>query len=299
MKNILRKLTAVGLATLLLVPSFAVSAESTDGEKIASSTSTSQVTIAGEGQSSGSTKVPYTTLKAKVRESQKVNQDVRGWFYVPGSNMSMPIVIGKDNEYYINRTWAGVNYPNNNWKNWETTSTYLDYRVRLGSSWNKTSQNVVIYGHNWTNLKAPYDIGNYPQHKMFAQLASYNDIDYARKQPYVYFSTGEMEGVWKVFAVAYTEASPKNFPFNTPNPSAQQFQTIVKEWEQRSIFDFDVDVNQNDQILTLSTCTRHYPNVHGDQRFVVVARRLRPGETDNDPVVVSVNQNVKQPSFAG
>jgi hypothetical protein len=57
-----------------------------------------------------------------------------------------------------------------------------------------------------------------------------------------------------------------------------------------------VDVTEDDTLLTLSTCTRHFGQ-RSDQRFVVVARLLRPGEKDTDEVKYEVNPNPELPKW--
>lgn len=284
---------ALILIVMILVPSLMVQAEQADGTRYPSQNSDTPSVSSGSGKS---TRVKYSSIRGAVSKYQKTTDDVKAWLYVPNTNVSFPVVQGSDNLYYLNRSWDGTNFPNNDYKNYKDTATYLDYRVKLGNTWASSSKNIVLYGHNWTNLRAPYAIGNHPQHKLFAQLASYNDIDFAKQNPYIYFSTGDKEGIWKVFAVAYTEVSV-NFPYNSPNMTKEDHAFVISEWKQRSIFDFGVEVSGSDQLLTLSTCTRNYAGVGGEQRFVVVARRLRDGETDKDPVNVGVNADRKQPAF--
>ena len=69
---------------------------------------------------------------------------------------------------------------------------------------------------------------------------------------------------------------------------------IISEARRRSRHSFDVDVNSSDKIVTLSTCTRAYGQT-SNQRFVVMGRLLRPGESIG-PVTVTSDPNHKQPS---
>lgn len=267
-------------------------AVTTKGSKSTTTTTTTTKNTAS------SKRVDFAKMSANIKEYAKTNKDVQAWLTIPGSNMDMPIILGgKDNYFYGNRTWAGKHYPNNNYKNYVETATYLDYRTKIGSSWNNGSKNFVIYGHNWTNLRDPMDIGNNPRHTMFGQLPSYVDMEYLKANPYVYFSTEENEGIWKIFSVAYIETDAKVFNHNSPNPTTATYKNILQEYKARSLFNTDVEVSTDDKILTLSTCTRKYPGIYDAQRFVVVARLLRPGETENDPITVTVNPNPKLPNF--
>lgn len=238
----------------------------------------------------------YSKVKKKIAEYQETNKDVKGWLIIPGTNISEPVLFSnKDNSYYLYRDWRGKHYPNTNYQNFVVTATYADYRTQWGETWKKSSKNTVLYGHNWTNLRDPLAIGNVAKHTMFAQLPSYTNKDFATQHPYIYYSTGENEGIWKVFSVAYTELSI-NFFYNSPNPSAENYQKLLTEWKARTMYNFDVDVAPTDRILTLSTCTRQY-NMGGEQRFVVVARLLRDGEAETDAVKVTINENMKKPQF--
>ena len=71
-------------------------------------------------------------------------------------------------------------------------------------------------------------------------------------------------------------------------------QGIIEEAKRRSRHKFNVDVNSSDKILTLSTCTRAYGQT-SNQRFVVMARLLRPGESVT-PYTITANPNHKQPN---
>lgn len=260
--------------------------------------SSSSASSSSKGTTFTSKRVPYAKIKEILKPYQAKKSTVKGWLHLTNSNISYPIPQGKDNRYYVKRTWDDIHYPDNNYKNYRETANYMDYRVKIGDTWEKSSKNIVIYGHNWTNLRVPFDIGNVKRHTMFAQLGSYNDLTFSMENPYIYFSTEDMEGIWKIFGVAYSENDAMDFAYNTPNINAAQTKELIKEWEKRSLFKFDVPVDETDQFLTLSTCTRMYDNVGANQKFTVIARRLRPGEKDTDPVKAVANQKVKQPNFS-
>lgn len=244
---------------------------------------------------------PFSKIKKRVANYKEVNQDVIGWLTVPGTNINEPITLStKSNDYYVKRDWRGTNYPGIDYTNWDknpATATYADYRVKIGEGWkNGTSRNIVLYGHNWNNLRDPLKIGDVQGYTMFSQLPSYTDKKFAEEHPNIYFSTGANEGIWKVFAVAYCELKP-SFAYNTPNPTKEAYAKLLSEWKARSMYDFDVELATTDRILTLSTCTRQYSNMGGYQRFVVVARLLREGESENDAVKITVNEKMKKPNF--
>ncbi|MEG1972810.1 MAG: hypothetical protein RR315_06575, partial [Oscillospiraceae bacterium] len=66
------------------------------------------------------------------------------------------------------------------------------------------SDNNVLYGHNWTNYSANPKIGD-ANDVMFAQLAAYHHLDFAKAHPYIFYSTENEEMTWQVFAAFYTD----------------------------------------------------------------------------------------------
>lgn len=225
----------------------------------------------------------YTGAKAgNISYWKSVNSDTIGWLRVPGTNIDYPVV---QNTYDVNYyTHLGYNkqysYYGVIWTNPNT---------RAGSSSN-ISSNTVLYGHNWTNVSAYPRIG-YSNDIMFAQLPSYHWLSFARTYPYFYYSTDQEEMTFKVFAVFYTELS---FAYNT---AEGDMSSIIAEARKRSLHNFDVDVSASDKIVTLSTCTRAYGQT-SNQRFVVMGRLLRPGETI-EAVNVTANPYFKVPNVWG
>lgn len=287
----------------------AVAAETAEAEETKTKAKTNDESAVAETTTKKKSN-PLKGVKERIEKAKKDNPNnkgIVGWLTVTGTNINEPICYtSKGNSYYLYRDIKGTNYPQiasyPNYKNYPDSVTYLDYRTVLGEKFTDkgTSRNYVLYGHNWNNLYerdgGKLAIGNKPGYTMFAQLPSYHNMSFAEKNPYIYFSTETDEGIWQVFSVGYTEVSNK-FPYHVPYTSKAKTSAIINEWKQRTMFNFDVDVNEDDRILTLSTCTRQYAGVGENQRFVVVARLLREGESVKNKVSVEVNSNMKQPKF--
>ena len=153
------------------------------------------------------------------------------------------------------------------------------------------SRNTVLYGHNWKNISANPRITD-PKDVMFEQVASFHHLDFAKKTPYIHYSTEDANMTWKVFAAFYTEDS---FYYIDSDPNDADFMNIVNTAKKKSLHNYDVDVNEKDKIITLSTCTRAYgptPN----QRFVVMARLMRDGEKIEE-VNITENKNFERPKL--
>lgn len=252
----------------------AVASVSTDGiaeVSTAATSATGSFNAAAYG-SSGAGNIAYW---------KSINNDVVGWLRVPGTNIDWPVVQNTQDVNYYTHLGYDKQYSYNGviWTNPGT---------KTSASASGLSSNTVIYGHNWTNYSASPRIG-YSGDVMFAQLTAYHWLSMAQSYPYFYYSTAQ-GGVFpvKIFACFYTELA---FSYNVAEGDMNY---IISEALRRSRHKFDVDVNSSDKIVTLSTCTRAYGQT-SNQRFVVMGRLLRPGETIS-PVTVTSNPNHKQPS---
>ncbi len=219
---------------------------------------------------------------ANIPAWKKVNKDVRGWIRIPNTNINYPVVVGPNNKYYENKDI----YKNSS----RNGVIWADSDTKFGTG-KQVSKNTVIYGHNWTNYSANPKIGR-DSDVMFAQVAAFHHLDFAQKTPYIYYSTESEEMVWQVFAAFYTEVQ---FNYIVSDGSSDYMKNLISEAKSRSLHKYNVDVNENDKILTLSTCTRACgpsPN----QRFVVMARKLRAGEKPFTPSITA-NPNHKRPNI--
>lgn len=138
-----------------------------------------------------------------------------------------------------------------------------------------------------------------PEQDKFTQLKKYLDIEWAKKHPYIYFSTAEDDMTWKVFAVSYVDTK---LSYNLPEYKDQNFNKLIAELKDRSQFDIDVDVTPSDKILILSTCTypTGYTNKAIDEatKFLICARLVRPGEATPDTLEMAVNPDPKKPQYS-
>ncbi len=203
---------------------------------------------------------------ANIPSYQQINPDVKGWLKIPGTNIDYPVLYNAyDVNYYLEKD-IYKQYSRNG-------VIWADPYCTFGNS-SSISRNTVLYGHNWTNYSATPSIGR-SSDVMFAQLTGYHYLDFAQSHPYIYYSTADQEMTWVVFACFYTDL---DFIYNYVNPDEAGLAGIISGAKARSRFNINVDVNSSDKILTLSTCTRAYGK-SDKQRFVVMARLLRPGES--------------------
>lgn len=190
---------------------------------------------------------------------KKINSDVVGWITISNTNINYPVVIGANTAYYTSRGY--YKEPSRNGVIW------LDSDTKFATNGAITSQNAVIYGHNWTNCWRPVRIGN-PNDVMLAQLAAYDNAEFAAENPYIRLTTVDGDHLYQVFTVFYTDL---NFHYNYAD--GQRVPGIISKAKGMSIHKFDVPVSSTDKIITLSTCTRVL-GPGDNQRFVVMAKKI-------------------------
>lgn len=229
-----------------------------------------------------------TMLESTLAMQQK-NKDTIGWIYIDGTTVNDVVVkvnYNDDNKYYLRR--------NANGENDNDGCYYADWRCKTGNR-NSISKNTVVYGHNLGRSASGLipDYQNHANGPKFAQLLKYQDEEFAKTHPYIYYSTIEEDMVWQVFAVFYTDIK---FDYIEPNPADATFNSLLKKAQDLSFYNYDVEVSSNDKILTLSTCTYrmaddtklHYPN---DYRYVVMAKLLPADAVLEDTVSLTVTKN--------
>ena len=224
--------------------------------------------------------------KANIPSYKQINADVKAWLKVPGTNINYPVLqsaSGANPHYYLDK---------NIYKQTSRDGViYAGSTCKFGTGSAGLSKNTVLFGHNWTNYSAAPRIGS-ASDVMFAQLAGYHYLNFAKAYPYLWFSSDSQEMTWVVFAAFYTDVS---FNYIEPNPNDAGFAAIISGAKARSRHNFGVEVSTSDKILTMSTCTRAYGS-SDKQRFVVMARLLRSGETVKE-INVTTNPNPVLPKL--
>lgn len=197
------------------------------------------------------------------------NPDTKGWITIPNTNIDYVVMQNsKNHDYYLTRDF--------NKQKQKAGCLFLDQH----SSVEANTKSMVIHGHNMKSTNS-----------MFHHLVKFKNLDFYKKSPVFTFNTIFENGKWKIFAVFITNGTSDKEPFfdytKSHFKSSSDFLNFVYQLRIRSLFNIDtVDVNANDHILCLSTCSYELNNY----RTVVVARRVRAGE-DASVDVDSVTKN--------
>lgn len=204
------------------------------------------------------------------------NSDFKGWVTISGTKIDNPIYQTTNNDYYLTH----------NQKKQKSAygALFFDYTNKITEEF--TDKNLIIYGHHMKNGS------------MLANLAKYKSVSFYKQHPTIDFSTLYKTGTYKIYAAFVLNASKADddgYIYNIFRQSFaddEDFNSWTQEAYQRSLIRTGVDVNIDDNIITLVTCTYDFD----DARFVVMARETREGEeADVNTSEASANPSPRYP----
>ena len=175
-------------------------------------------------------------------ELMKMNPDTIGWirFHPEPSQISYPIVKGKDNSEYLKKTFsANENTLGAIFLNVDNNADFMD-------------KNTIIYGHRMKDGS------------MFRHLQDYEEKSFWESNPYFYIYTPDgREITYHIYSAGQVEDTSDTYLTSFESEEAyQSFRNMTKEASQ---YDTGVELNAQSAIVTLSTCTSASDN----HRFVV------------------------------
>lgn len=206
----------------------------------------------------------------------KENSDFKGWVTISGTKIDNPIYQTTNNDYYLTH----------NQKKQKSAygALFFDYTNKITEEF--TDKNLIVYGHHMKNGS------------MLANLTKYKSLSFYKQHPTIEFSTLYKTGTYKIYAAFVLNASKADddgYIYNIFRQSfadEEDFNSWSQEAYQRSIIRTGVDVNIDDNIITLVTCTYDFD----DARFVVMARETREGEeTTVNTSEVAANPSPRYP----
>jgi sortase B len=241
------------------------------------------VTLTAPPELSGRSEDEFSaTVLPAWTERHGINSDFVGWIKLGETVIDYPVVqwFGDwrdENGNPMGNTWyLGRDFNGNRL---EEGTLFVDWHTPIVDS--RRPDNTVIYGHNMNSGRK------------FAFLTRYFTRPHGRslntylENPTIEFTTvyDDNRNTYKIFAGMFVNTNKNDghvfnyFQRRFFNSQDEFFNFAVNVMD-RSVFYTDVDLQYGDEILTLSTC--YFPLGGTDDRFVVMARRVREGE---DPTV--------------
>ncbi len=223
-------------------------------------------------------------LSPHAKSLLELNEDTVGWIEISDTNISLPVVQRKTadgNEYYLKTAFDGSNN--------KAGTIFIDYRATLTDK--ERSDNITIYGHNQRDKT------------MFGELANYKkSLEYYSKHPTINFSSNYTSDIYKIVgyfvapAEAWQSSTGKIFDYHNYIDFNEEhsYDEFIKNVLDRSQINTTVDVNENDEFITLSTCSNEFE----PSRFVVVARKVRENEDAFvDTANATLNEDAVTPEY--
>ncbi len=207
---------------------------------------------------------------------KKINKEIVAWISIEGTKLDYPVLEHKGDtehsQYYLYRNYKKQSS--------DYGIPFIDYR----STESVKSKNVVVHGHNMVDGSMFHEMVNY------GSLTG--NLDYYKKHPVVTFNTPEGDAQYKIISVFKTNTLYDHGQFFNYMQgsflSEAEFMNFVYNCRVRSLFNCPVMVNEDDQLLTMSTCSYEFSNF----RTVIVARKVRDGETaDVDTKIATLNSS--------
>lgn len=184
----------------------------------------------------------YSVDNINFNNLKRINKNTVSWIVVDNTNINYPVVQYSDNDYYLSHDFYN-NYSIGGW-------VFMDYR----NSSLLDDYNTIFYGHNLLNKTS------------FGSLVTlFNDKWYNKSNHRIVVYTDQKKYTYEIFSI-YTIEPEVYYLDISHNDNYQEFLNILKG---RSVYNFDVTLDNDDKIITLSTCTDDNKN-----RRVVHARLL-------------------------
>lgn len=170
-------------------------------------------------------------IKIDFKLLKKKNKEIVGWIYLDNTPINYPVTQSNNNEYYLKRLIDGT---------YNSAGTiFMDYR----NDNKMTDWNTVIYGHNMKNGT------------MFATIKKFNEQSFYEEHNNMYYLTENKN--YKVELIAGYLESEDSIIYKI-NTNINSRNKILENAQNKSTFKSNVKIDDDDKILTLSTCSYEY-----------------------------------------
>lgn len=190
-------------------------------------------------------------IDVEFSDLYELNQDSKGWIQVNGTNINYPFVQATDNKFYLTHSFD-KSYNSAGW-------VFLDYRNNI----DLLDKNTILYAHGRLDST------------MFGSLKNILNSGWLNNTDnyVVKLSTENHNTLWQVFSVYHipTTSDYIQVYFN----SNEDFKEWASMLINRSDYNFNTTVNENDHVLTLSTCLNKNEKVVLHARLIKIEERKK------------------------
>ena len=188
------------------------------------------------------------------KEAMKGEYPVIGWVRVQGTNIDYPVIYALEENIDINNIDPDYGFA---WKNYYDLDN-LNRKVLLGHNIRNVSSQPLINEKSFNN---------------FENLPSFLYYSFVEDNKYIQYSDEKDNYLYKIYAVYLQDGEDNN---GLEQLTSEQMKKYIAEGKKKSYFDFDVDVNEKDKLITLTTCTRFFDS--NSYSIIIDARMVRKDE---------------------
>ena len=168
-------------------------------------------------------------ITKKMQKAARYSSDLIGWIYIADSEIDYPVVQGTDDQYYLHHAPDGSDNPSG--------SIFLSYRCAADFS----GALNILYGHDM-------------QRGMFSDIRNLRQREQFDKHRYGWLFT--KEDLYRIDFYALSVVSAYDALYAIPADNSRWQETL----KANSIYYNEPELNSDDSVLALSTCTYDYEN---------------------------------------
>lgn len=172
------------------------------------------------------------------------NTDVVGELKILNTNYTKAIMQSSDNDYYLNHledkteSYMG--------------SIYLDFRININ-----TDNKLLIFGHNSKYIEMPFKI-----------LENYYNEEYYNSHKYIQITTSKKIRTYEIYSVF---VEPTDFTYMKTNfESKEKWYEHINSFKNKSMYNTNIELSINDNILILQTCSYHQNYNMYDKKYLLI-----------------------------
>ena len=160
----------------------------------------------------------------------KINNDTVAFIHLNNTNINYPVVKSDNNNFYLKHTF-NKSKNSNGW-------IFMDFR----NNSDLTDDNTIIYGHNLKNKT------------MFGTLRRMLNKEHLKDKEnrVIYISTNDTNYLYQIFSI-YT-IKEETYYLTTNFDKKEEKKEWINTIKKRNTSSIKTSVDENDKILTLSTC---------------------------------------------
>ena len=197
--------------------------------------------------------VNYADIINTYREEYN-NDEVVAVLNILNTDYSRPVMQHSDNSYYLNHL--------ENKESHYLGSLFADYRIDIDAS-----KKILIYGHNSKYIEMPFKI-----------LENYYDSNYFNEHQYIELITSTQRKLYQIFSI-YVETSDYSY-MQLDYENTDSWYNHLLSLKSKSLYDTSVNVNKDDEILILQTCSTHNDYKNYDHKFLLIILRRITNEKE-------------------